>query len=85
MGYVIRNIPHACTSLISFRSSSGVREMSLQIHQVMAERIGQLSWMSPKTQEQARLKLSKMRDKIGYPDQWRDYFSIMIDRNDFFG
>jgi endothelin-converting enzyme/putative endopeptidase len=62
-----------------------VKEMSLQIHQVMAERIEQLAWMSPETRDQAKLKLSKMRDKIGYPDSWRDYSSIRIDRHDFFG
>ncbi len=62
-----------------------VREMSRQIHQVMAERIDQLNWMSPETQTQAKLKLAKMRDKIGYPDQWRDYSSIRVDRSDYFG
>ena len=61
------------------------RRMSLQIQQAMGERIDQLGWMSPATREQAKLKLSKMRDKIGYPDQWRDYSPIRIDRQDYYG
>jgi endothelin-converting enzyme/putative endopeptidase len=59
--------------------------MSLQIQQAMADRIDQLAWMSPETRKQAHLKLSKMRDKIGYPDKWRDYSSIHIRRDDYFG
>jgi putative endopeptidase len=60
------------------------RKMSLQIRQVMAERIDQLGWMSPETREQAQKKLSRMRDKIGYPDQWRDYSSIRIVRDNYY-
>jgi endothelin-converting enzyme/putative endopeptidase len=61
------------------------QRMSLQIQQAMAERINQLSWMSPETRAQAQQKLEKMRDKIGYPDTWRDYSPIRISRDDYFG
>jgi putative endopeptidase len=61
------------------------RRMSLQIQQAMGERIDNLGWMSEETRKQAREKLEKMRDKIGYPDKWRDYSAIEISRNDFFG
>jgi len=60
------------------------RMMSLQIKHAMAERIKQLGWMSPETRVHAQEKLSKMRDKIGYPDQWRDYSSIRIVRDNYF-
>jgi len=60
------------------------RMMSLQIKQVMAERIKQLGWMSPETRVHAQEKLSKMRDKIGYPDRWRDYSSIRVVRDNYF-
>lgn len=61
------------------------RRMSLQIQQVMSERIDQLAWLSPETRAQAHVKLEKMRNKIGYPDHWRDYSSIRISREDYFG
>jgi endothelin-converting enzyme/putative endopeptidase len=59
--------------------------MSLQIQRAMAERINGLSWMSPETRAQAQKKLQKMRNKIGYPDKWRDYSAIHISRDDYFG
>jgi putative endopeptidase len=59
--------------------------MTRQIQQAMAERIDQLAWMSPQTRAQAQDKLNKMRDKIGYPDKWRDYSSIRISRGDYYG
>ena len=61
-----------------------VLTMSDQIKQVMSERIDQLAWMSTGTREQAQKKLATVRDKIGYPDQWRDYSSIRIDRDSYF-
>lgn len=75
--FVERNFPPAVRE--------EARRMSLQIQQVMAERIDALGWMSPATREQARQKLARMRDKIGYPDQWRDYSPIRIERGDYFG
>jgi len=59
--------------------------MSLQIQEVMGERIDQMTWLSPETKQQAHEKLRKMRNKIGYPDKWRDYSSIRIARDDYFG
>jgi endothelin-converting enzyme/putative endopeptidase len=41
--------------------------------------------MSVETRAQAHDKLQKMRDKIGYPDQWRDYSAIVIKPDDFYG
>jgi endothelin-converting enzyme/putative endopeptidase len=51
----------------------------------MEQRIRQLDWMSPETKQQALTKLAGLRNKIGYPDKWRDYSSIEITRDDFAG
>ncbi len=40
------------------------------------QRIEQLDWMSPETKQQALAKLEGIRNKIGYPDKWRDYSSV---------
>ena len=37
--------------------------------------IHDLSWMSEDTKKQAKVKLTAIRNKIGYPDVWRDYSS----------
>jgi putative endopeptidase len=55
------------------------------IERAMEFRINQLDWMSPETKQQAVTKLHAVRNKIGYPDQWRDYSSVVITPSDFAG
>ena len=47
--------------------------------------IEQLEWMSPDTRERALAKLEQFTPKIGYPDQWRDYSSLVVERDDLLG
>ncbi len=44
-----------------------------------------LSWMSAETKKQAKVKLTAIRNKIGYPDVWRDYSAVVIKPGDLFG
>ncbi|MGD0182341.1 MAG: M13 family metallopeptidase [Terriglobales bacterium] len=44
-----------------------------------------LSWMTGDTKKQAKLKLEAIRNKIGYPDAWRDYSSLTVVRGDLLG
>jgi putative endopeptidase len=60
-------------------------EMTQHIEDAMALRIQQLDWMSPQTKQQALMKLHTIRNKVGYPDKWRDYSSVKIVRDDFYG
>ena len=39
-----------------------------------------LDWMGPETKKEAQAKLAKFTPKIGYPDKWRDY-STLVDRH----
>jgi putative endopeptidase len=59
--------------------------MTRQIEQAMAQDIEQLSWMGPETKQNALTKLHGVANKIGYPDKWRDYSSVVVSRNDFAG
>jgi endothelin-converting enzyme/putative endopeptidase len=59
--------------------------MTHQIEKAMEEDLGQLTWMGDATKKQAFEKLHGIMDKIGYPDQWRDYSSVTITRADFLG
>jgi putative endopeptidase len=47
-------------------------------------RINKLDWMSDSTKTKAKDKLHAFIKKIGYPDKWRDYSKVTIDRNKFF-
>ena len=43
--------------------------------------ISTLSWMSDATRQKAILKLDAFMNKIGYPDKWRDYSALTVDRS----
>jgi len=62
-----------------------VLTMTEQIEEAMQHEIENLDWMSPATKKQAIAKLHMVRNKIGYPDKWRDYSSLSIERGDYFG
>lgn len=47
--------------------------------------IRNLPWMTEETKKQAKVKLDAIRNKIGYPDVWRDYSSLKIVRGDLLG
>ena len=49
------------------------------------EDIQSLAWMSDDTKKQAKVKLQAIRNKIGYPDVWRDYSTVVIKPNDLLG
>jgi putative endopeptidase len=51
----------------------------------MRDTINDVDWMTPATKQKALEKISNFSVKIGYPDTWKDYSSVKIDRNDYFG
>src|SRR5262249_447768 len=55
------------------------------LEQAIDEDSGGLGWMGEETKKQAKLKLNAIRNKIGYPDKWRDYSSLTIVRGDLLG
>ncbi|SDD01680.1 M13 family metallopeptidase [Niabella drilacis] len=52
--------------------------------EAFAARIQKLDWMSDSTKIVAAEKLKAIRRKIGYPDKWRDYSRVHIDRSKYF-
>jgi putative endopeptidase len=55
------------------------------LDKALGQDIQSLAWMSDATKKQAELKLSEFRRKIGYPEKWRDYSSLTVDRDDLIG
>jgi putative endopeptidase len=47
--------------------------------------IENLDWMSPETKQEALRKLHAIRNKIGYPDRWRDYTKLEVKPDDYMG
>jgi putative endopeptidase len=59
--------------------------MTEQIETAMQHEIEGLDWMSPETKQEALRKLYAIRNKIGYPNTWRDYSKLEVKPNDYFG
>ena len=55
-------------------------DMVKRIEAAFEANLDALAWMDDATRERAKEKLHKVANKIGYPDTWRDYSSISIDR-----
>ena len=59
--------------------------MTKQIEAAMQSEIDSLDLDEPRHQTAALAKLHAVSNKIGYPDKWRDYCSLTIERADYFG
>ena len=47
--------------------------------------INNLEWMTTQTRQRALTKLDKFTAKVAYPNKWRDYSTLVIDRADLYG
>jgi putative endopeptidase len=59
------------------------KEMVNNLIAALRSDIPTLSWMGPETKKQALDKLQAFNVKIGYPDKWRDYSKLNIDRGSY--
>jgi predicted metalloendopeptidase len=58
-------------------------EMVNNLKDALADRIKTLEWMDEPTKQEALKKLASFSVKIGYPDKWRDYSLLKIDRGPY--
>jgi len=66
-------------------AKDSMEKLVAALEKSLADDIKTLPWMSDATKQAAEEKLSMIRNKIGYPEKWRDYSSIKVDRNDLIG
>ena len=69
-----------------FTPAAKVRMVELvgNLRKAFAVRINKLDWMSAETKVKALAKLAAFRPKIGYPDNWRNYDGLAINKNTYF-
>ena len=69
----------------NFPPEAKARAMELinNLKEALADRIKTLEWMDEPTKQAALKKLAAFTVKIGYPDKWRDYSTLRIDRGPF--
>lgn len=62
-----------------------VLDLVNNLQKAFENRISQLDWMSDSTKQKAKEKLYAITKKIGYPDKWRSYDQVKINRVEYFG
>jgi putative endopeptidase len=72
---------------VAFSGPAKAKALQLvgEIEKSMHQDIETATWMSDATKKQAFAKLAAVSNKIGYPEKWRDYSSVVIKRDDFLG
>jgi putative endopeptidase len=66
-------------------SKESIDKLVAALEKALGEDIQSLPWMSETTKEAAQKKLSMIRNKVGYPDKWRSYAGLKVERGDFLG
>jgi putative endopeptidase len=75
--YVARHFPPA--------AKAKMLDLVANLNEAYRQSINELEWMGAETRQRALTKLDKFNPKIGYPDEFRDYSSLHIDRDDLIG
>jgi putative endopeptidase len=73
--YVAKNFPPA--------AKQAATAMVERVREALRADLQTLAWMSPATRTAAVEKLGQMELRIGYPDRWRDYSGLEIDRGPY--
>jgi putative endopeptidase len=66
-------------------SKAATQQMVRDIETAMDKDLDSLDWMSAESKTRAKEKLHAIANKIGYPDKWRDYSSLKVERGDALG
>ena len=66
-------------------AKANMEELVHELEAALGDDIKNLDWMSAATKQEALKKLAAFRDKIGYPETWRDYSSLIVKRDDAVG
>lgn len=64
---------------------AAVQALVKNLFAAFSKRIDSLQWMAPETRKEAHAKLAALKVGVGYPDHWRDYSNLRIDKRDAFG
>ncbi|MBI3477942.1 MAG: M13 family metallopeptidase [Acidobacteria bacterium] len=72
---------------VAFGAESKQRMLKMvdALERSLDQDIAGLPWMTGETKKQAKVKLDAIRNKIGYPDVWRDYSSLKVEPGDLMG
>jgi putative endopeptidase len=67
------------------QAKASMDKLVLALEKSLGDDIKTLPWMSDATKTAAEAKLNLIRNKIGYPEKWRDYSALAVKRDDLIG
>lgn len=67
------------------KAKARMDELVAALDKALAADIKTLPWMSDDTKKAAEEKLALYRNKIGYPEKWRDYSAMVVNRDEPLG
>jgi putative endopeptidase len=76
-GWVQKNFPPA--------AKNSMDKLVAALEKSLGDDIKTLPWMSDATKKAAEEKLGMIRNKIGYPEKWRDFSSLKVVDSDLLG
>ncbi len=66
-------------------AKASMDQLVVALEKSLGDDIKTLPWMSNDTKKAAEEKLAMIRNKIGYPEKWRDYSTLKVERDDLIG
>jgi putative endopeptidase len=69
--------------MLGAEGKAATKQMVVNLEQALSEDIEHLAWMDAETRKKAHEKLTAIANKIGYPDAWRSYDALAVDRGDY--
>jgi putative endopeptidase len=66
-------------------AKANMEKLVSALEKALGEDIQSLPWMTDATKKEAEAKLDAIRQKIGYPDKWRDYSALTVKKDDLVG
>jgi putative endopeptidase len=66
-------------------AKESIDKLVAALEKSLGDDIKTLPWMSDATKKEAEEKLAMIRNKIGYPEKWRDYSALKVKRDDLIG
>lgn len=67
------------------QTKAKITALVVELKRAFRHRLETNTWMMPATKAEALRKLDAMLIKVGYPDRWRDYSTVVIRRDDLLG
>lgn len=71
--------------MLGAEGKAATKQMVQNLEQALSDDLDHLTWMDQETRKKAHEKLSAIVNKIGYPDAWRSYDALAVDRGDHLG